>query len=416
MPDFWEFPTVSMGLGPIMAIYQARFNQYLQRPRHSKTTSGPQGLGLPRRRRMRRAGDARRDHARRAREARQPDLRHQLQPAAARRPGARQRQDHPGAGRAVPRRRLERDQGHLGRRLGSAAGEGRIGPARQADGRSRRRPVSEVHRRCPAAYIREHFFGKYPELSKLVENYSDEKLAKLRRGGHDPEKVYAAYKAAVERKGQPTVILAKTIKGYGLGEAGEGRNIAHNKKKLNEEELLEFRTRFGIPISDERSGRRRRSTSRRRIAPEMKYLRERRAGAGRSVPSRPTVLRRSRRRRLEPMFKEFTSGSQAARKMSTTMALRAACSRKLLPRQADRQVRRADRARRIADVRHGRHVRRDRHLLARRPALRAGRFGHSRQLQGSDERPDSGRGHHRSRLDVAASSRRARPTARTAST
>ncbi len=101
-------------------------------------------------------------------------------------------------------------------------------------------------------YIREDFFGKYPELLELVKNYSDEKLQKMRRGGHDPEKVYAAYKAAVECKGKPTVILAKTIKGYGLGEGGEGRNVTHNQKKLNEEELREFRTRFGIPISDER--------------------------------------------------------------------------------------------------------------------------------------------------------------------
>ena len=106
-------------------------------------------------------------------------------------------------------------------------------------------------------YIREHFFGKYPELLELVENYSDEQLHKLRRGGHDPEKVYAAYKAAIECKGKPTVILAKTIKGYGLGEGGEGRNITHQQKKLNEEELREFRTRFGIPVSDERVAERR---------------------------------------------------------------------------------------------------------------------------------------------------------------
>ena len=107
----------------------------------------------------------------------------------------------------------------------------------------------------PGSYIREHFFGKYPELLKLVENYSDEKLEKLRRGGHEPEKVYAAYRMATELKnGKPTVILAKTVKGYGLGEAGEGRNIAHNQKKMNEDELLEFRTRFAIPISDEEVG------------------------------------------------------------------------------------------------------------------------------------------------------------------
>src|SRR5439155_3463257 len=101
------------------------------------------------------------------------------------------------------------------------------------------------------SYIREHFFGKYPELRELVASYSDEQLRKLNRGGHDPDKVYAAYKAAVEHTGSPTVILAHTIKGYGLGEAGEGRNITHQQKKLNEDELGEFRTRFGIPISDE---------------------------------------------------------------------------------------------------------------------------------------------------------------------
>src|SRR5205085_4551493 len=91
----------------------------------------------------------------------------------------------------------------------------------------------------------------YPELSQLVEHLSNEQLRKLSRGGHDPEKVYAAYKAAVEHKGSPTVILAATVKGYGLGEAGEGRNVTHQQKKLNEDELAEFRTRFGIAISDQ---------------------------------------------------------------------------------------------------------------------------------------------------------------------
>src|SRR5690606_36182454 len=97
-------------------------------------------------------------------------------------------------------------------------------------------------------YIREHFFGADPELLDLVDHMSDDQLCKLRRGGHDPEKVYAAYKAAFDHEEAPTVILAKTIKGYGLGEAGEGRNVAHNTKKLNLEELKDFRTRFNIPI------------------------------------------------------------------------------------------------------------------------------------------------------------------------
>ena len=139
----------------------------------------------------------------------------------------------------------------------------------------------------PGAYIREDFFGKYPELLEMAKNYSDDKLEGMRRGGHDPEKVFAAFKAAVETKGQPTVILAKTIKGYGLGEAGEGRNIAHNNKKLNEQELLEFRSRFGIPISDEEVVK----APFYKLAddsPEMKYMRERREKLGGPVPSRPT--------------------------------------------------------------------------------------------------------------------------------
>jgi pyruvate dehydrogenase E1 component len=136
-------------------------------------------------------------------------------------------------------------------------------------------------------YIREDFFGKYPELLEMVKNYSDDKLQKMRRGGHDPEKVYAAFKAAIESKGKPTVILAKTIKGYGLGEGGEGRNMTHNQKKLNEEELREFRTRFGIPISDEKVAEapfyRPPDDS-----PEMIYLRERRKSLGGPMPSRST--------------------------------------------------------------------------------------------------------------------------------
>ena len=101
------------------------------------------------------------------------------------------------------------------------------------------------------AYIREHFFGVSPELRRLVEHMSDEQLHKLGRGGHDAEKIFAAYHAAVQHKGSPTVILAKTIKGYGLGEAGEGRNVTHQQKKMNEEELRAFRSRFGVPIADE---------------------------------------------------------------------------------------------------------------------------------------------------------------------
>jgi pyruvate dehydrogenase E1 component len=135
------------------------------------------------------------------------------------------------------------------------------------------------------AYIRKHLFGKYPELLKLVEHLSDEDLENLRRGGHDPEKVYAAYKAAVENRGTPTVILAKTVKGYGLGEAGEGKNTTHQQKKLTGDHLISFRDRFGLPLSDEDVAH---ADFCRPAADsaEMKYLKERRLALGGSLPAR----------------------------------------------------------------------------------------------------------------------------------
>src|SRR5205807_3247874 len=167
------------------------------------------------------------------------------------------------------------------------------------------------------AYIREHFFGKYPELLKLVEHLTDEQLQKLSRGGHDPEKVYAAYKAAVEHHGAPTVILAKTIKGYGLGESGEGRNVTHKQKLLNEEELREFRARFGIPISDAELADapfyRPPDES-----PEIQYLHEHRQRLGGYVPSR-SVTAPALRPPAGTLFEEFYQGS-GDRALSTTMA------------------------------------------------------------------------------------------------
>src|SRR3989441_5126272 len=137
----------------------------------------------------------------------------------------------------------------------------------------------------PGSYIRKHFFGAYPELLKMVNHLTDEQLHRMYRGGHDSRKMYAAYKAAVEHKGQPTVILAKTIKGYGLGEAGEGRNVTHQQKKLNEKELREFRARFDIPISDEEIA----ESPFFRPAPaskETQYLLERRKRLGGFLPRR----------------------------------------------------------------------------------------------------------------------------------
>ncbi len=286
MPGFWEYPTVSMGLGPIMAIYQARFNEYL-RDRGIKDTSNQRVWAF--------MGDG---------ECDEPESLGAITLAARENLGNLkfvincnlQRLDGPvrGNGKIIQELEalfrgagwnvikvvwgddwdplLEHDElGLLVKRMGEVV-----------DGQYQKYVA------MPGSYIREHFFGKYPELLQMVQNYSDEKLERMRRGGHDPEKVYAAFKAAADHKDQPTVILAKTVKGYGLGEQGEGRNIAHNKKKANEEELIRFRTRFGVPISDEDVVN----------APfykpaddsiEMKYIRERREALGGSVPSRPTV-------------------------------------------------------------------------------------------------------------------------------
>ncbi|HEY2759388.1 MAG TPA: pyruvate dehydrogenase (acetyl-transferring), homodimeric type, partial [Pirellulales bacterium] len=285
MPTFWEYPTVSMGLGPIMAIYQARFNKYLE-DRGIKDTRNQKVWCF--------IGDGESD---------EPETLGAITLASRENLDNLifvvncnlQRLDGPvrGNGKIIQELEaifrgagwnvikaiwgddwdslLEKDEtGLLVKRMGEVV-----------DGEYQKFVVA------PGSYIREHFFGKYPELAKLVEHMSDEKLAKLRRGGHDPEKVYAAFKAAVETTGKPTVILAKTIKGYGLGEAGEGRNIAHNAKKVNEQELREFRSRFGIPISDDEVAKAP-FYKPAPDTPEMKYLHARREALGGYLPSRPS--------------------------------------------------------------------------------------------------------------------------------
>jgi pyruvate dehydrogenase E1 component len=316
MPGFWEFPTVSMGLAPIMAIYQARFNEYL-RDRGLKDTSNQKVWAF--------LGDG---------ECDEPETLGAITLASREKLNNLifvincnlQRLDGPVRGNAKVIQELEAifrgagwnvikviwgddwdpllasdKQGILAKRMEEVV-----------DGQYQKYTV------MPGSYIRDDFFGKYPELLELVANYSDEKLVRMRRGGHDPEKVHAAYRAAVEHTGQPTVILAKTIKGYGLGEAGEGRNIAHQQKKLNEEELLEFRSRFGIPISDEDVSK----------APfykpsedsvELKYLHERRQNLGGSAPSRPP----SSPTMEVPKFEDYRKivDRDAGKEISTTMGL-----------------------------------------------------------------------------------------------
>ena len=316
MPGFWQFPTVSMGLGPICAIYHARFMRYLE-DRGLLRTSGSKVWAF--------LGDG---------ECDEPETLGAITLASREKLDNLifvincnlQRLDGPvrgngkiiqeleaafrGAGWNVIKvvwgsewdELLERDEtGLLVKRMGELV-----------DGEEQKLSIED------GAYVRQHFFGKYPELLKLVEKYTDEQLRKFRRGGHDPEKVYAAYNAAVEHKGAPTVILAKTIKGYGLGEAGEGKNITHQQKKLNEDELREFRTRFGIPISDDEVAKapfyRPADDS-----PEMQYLHQRRKELGGYLPQRIVDVEP-----LTPpdpeLFKEFNDGTDG-REVSTTMAM-----------------------------------------------------------------------------------------------
>ncbi|MFZ3333743.1 MAG: pyruvate dehydrogenase (acetyl-transferring), homodimeric type [Candidatus Acidiferrales bacterium] len=315
MPDFWEFPTVSMGLSPLMAIYQARYNRYLEDRGLKPVTDAKVWAYL---------GDGETD---------EPESLGAITLAAREKLDNLifvincnlQRLDGPvrGNGQIIQELEsafrgagwnvikvlwgtewdsiLDRDtEGLLVKRMGELV-----------DGEYQKLVVSS------GAYAREHFFGSDPRLLHLVEPLSDEELRRLRLGGHDPRKVYAAYKAATEHKGAPTVILARTIKGYGLGEAGEGKNVTHQQKKLNEEELREFRSRFDIPLSDEQCAEvpfyRPAENSE-----EIEYLRARREELGGYVPKR-SVRAPALVADHDELFQEFMSGSEG-REVSTTMA------------------------------------------------------------------------------------------------
>lgn len=315
MPDFWEFPTVSMGLGPLMAIYQARFNRYLEDRGLKKPSDAKVWAFL---------GDGETD---------EPETLGSISLAAREKLDNLifvincnlQRLDGPVRGNGNIVQELEASFRGVGWNVIKVLWGGGWDQllAQDKDGLLVKRMNELVDGEWQklsienGAYIREHFFGKYPELAEMVKHYTDEQLEKMRRGGHDAEKVYAAYKSAVDTKGAPTVILVRTIKGYGLGEAGEGRNITHQQKKLNEEELKRFRTRFGIPLSDDQVA----------DAPfykpsedsiEITYLKEKREKLKGFVPKRKV--------RSQPIeapgdetFKEFLNGS-GGRQVSTTMA------------------------------------------------------------------------------------------------
>lgn len=314
MPEFWEFPTVSMGLGPIMAIYHARFIRYLE-DRGLKRDAGAKVWAF--------LGDGETDEPE-ALGAISLAAREQLDNLIFVINCNLQRLDGPVRGNGQVIQELETvfrgagwnvikviwgsdwdallakdKEGLLVKRMGEVV-----------DGQYQKYSVES------GAYIRDDFYGADPRLLELVSHLSDEQIRKLRLGGHDPVKVYAAYKAAVEHQGSPTVILARTIKGYGMGEAGEGKNITHQQKKLNEDELREFRGRFGIPISDDQLA----ETPFYRLSedsPLFKYLHQRRQNLGGYVPSR-TPKSAFLNTPSEKLFEEFYKGTDE-REVSTTM-------------------------------------------------------------------------------------------------
>jgi pyruvate dehydrogenase E1 component len=315
MPEFWQFPTVSMGLGPIQSIYQARFNRYLVARGFLKKEAEPRVWAF--------VGDGEMD---------EPEAVAGLTLATRERLDNLtwvvncnlQRLDGPVRGNGKIIQELEALFRGAGWNVIKVIWGSDWDPLLEADkdGLLVERMEQAVdgdyqkYSVAPGSYIRGHFFGTDPRLLELVNHLTDDQLRKLTRGGHDPVKVYAAYKAAVEHKGAPTVVLAKTIKGYGLGEAGEGRNVTHQQKKLNEKELREFRNRFGIPISDEEIV----DAPFYRLppeSPEMVYLHERRKARGGFLPGR-----RVKAESLEAPPPDFYAElfGKSASEVSTTMA------------------------------------------------------------------------------------------------
>jgi len=315
MPDFWQFPTVSMGLGPIMSIYQARFMKYLQDRGLANTTDRKVWAFL---------GDGETD---------EPESLGAISLASREKLDNLiwvvncnlQRLDGPVRGNGKIVQELEANFRGNGWNVIKVLWGSYWDPllAKDKDGLLQKRMMEAVdgeyqnYKSKDGAYVREHFFGKYPELKEMVANMSDEDIWRLNRGGHDPHKVYAAYKAAMENSDQPTVILAHTVKGYGMGAAGEGQMRTHSQKKLADDEMVYIRDRFNIPLSDEEAA----SCTYFKPAddsPEMKYLHERRKALGGYMPSRTNVAAPLEIPELST-FDVLLKGS-GEKEMSTTMA------------------------------------------------------------------------------------------------
>ncbi|RDH85340.1 MAG: pyruvate dehydrogenase (acetyl-transferring), homodimeric type [endosymbiont of Escarpia spicata] len=315
MPGFWQFPTVSMGLGPLMAIYQARFMRYL----HDRGLSNTENRKV-----WAFCGDGEMD---------EPEALGAISLAGRERLDNLvfvvncnlQRLDGPVRGNGKIIQELEAVYRGAGWNVIKVVWGGYWDPliAKDKSGHLLKRMEEcvdgdyQAYKAKGGSYTREHFFGKYPELQGMVANMTDEEIWRLNRGGHDPHKVYAAYAEATAHKGQPTVILAKTVKGYGMGVAGEGQNITHSQKKMGEAALKAFRDRFNIPISDDQIG----------AAPfykpsadgqEMQYMHARRQSLGGYLPQRRTEVAQVDVPELDT-FKALLEGS-GDREQSTTMA------------------------------------------------------------------------------------------------
>ena len=315
MPDFWQFPTVSMGLGPIMAIYQARFMRYLKDRGHL----APEGRKV-----WAFMGDGEMD---------EPESLGAISLAAREKLDNLifvvncnlQRLDGPVRGNGKIIQELEAEFRGAGWNVIKVIWGSYWDPLimRDTKGLLLKRMEEAVDGEYQAfkshdgAFVRKHFFGKYPELLEMVAHMPDDEIWRLNRGGHDPHKIYAAYAAAMKHQGQPTVILAKTIKGYGMGEAGEGQNITHQQKKMGTSNIKAFRDRFGVDIPDEKLEEvpfiKPPDTS-----PEMTYLKERVQAMGGSLPAR---RRKAQSLEVPPLsaFDPVLKGTDG-REISTTMA------------------------------------------------------------------------------------------------
>ncbi len=394
MPGFWQFPTVSMGLGPIMAIYQARFMRYLN-DRGIVNTEGRKVWAF--------LGDGEMD---------EPESLGAISLAARERLDNLvfvvncnlQRLDGPVRGNGKIIQELEAVFRGSGWNVLKVIWGSYWDPllARDKKGLLLKRMEEcvdgdyQAYKAKGGAYTRKHFFGKYPELADMVADMTDEDIWRLNRGGHDPIKVYAAYAAANRHKGQPTVILAKTVKGYGMGEAGEGMNITHSQKKMGETALKAFRDRFNIPISDDQIGA---APFYKPLAdsPELKYMQERREALGR-LSARP---QRSGAAPQDPGAGRLSAPARGQRREGDVHDHGpGTADDHHHPGQGDREVRRSHRPGRGPHLRHGGHVPSARHLLVRGPALRAGGCGPGHVLPGGQEGPDPAGRHQRGRGHV----------------